>query len=101
MAQAECGLHYKDCEANNCSCSYVKRILGIPSAEAEWIPVSDELPKIGQKVLASTKRMVFAQVYKGVYSEPNVWHWGYNRIKVITAWMPLPKPYREDGELNV
>ena len=33
MAQAECGLHYDDCEADNCSCSYIKRILDIPSAE--------------------------------------------------------------------
>ena len=34
MAQAECGLHYDDCEADNCSCSYIKRILDIPSADA-------------------------------------------------------------------
>ena len=34
MAQAECGLHYGDCEADNCSCSYIKRILDIPSADA-------------------------------------------------------------------
>lgn len=33
MAQAECGLHYDDCEADNCSCSYIQRILDIPSAE--------------------------------------------------------------------
>ena len=34
MAQAECGLYYEDCEADNCSCSYIHRILGIPSAKA-------------------------------------------------------------------
>lgn len=34
MAQAECGLHYDDCEADNCSCSYIQRILDIPSADA-------------------------------------------------------------------
>jgi len=46
MAQAECGVHYADCEADNCSCSYIKRILDIPSAEAveavddtEWVAV--------------------------------------------------------------
>ena len=37
MAQAECGLHYDDCEADNCSCSYIQRILDIPSADA--IPI--------------------------------------------------------------
>ncbi len=34
MAQAECGSHYADCEKDNCSCSYISRILDIPSAEA-------------------------------------------------------------------
>ncbi len=63
-----------------------------------WIPVSERLPEIGQKVIASTKGTVFTQVYKGIYSEPNVWHWNHNSIKVVTAWMPIPEPYREDGE---
>lgn len=63
-----------------------------------WIPVSERLPEIGQKVLASTKSTVFTQVYKGIYSEPNAWHWNHNSIKVVTAWQPLPEPYREDGE---
>ena len=39
MAQAECGLHYEDCEADNCSCSYIKRILDLPSVSAN----SDDL----------------------------------------------------------
>lgn len=43
MAQAECGLHYDDCEAENCSCSYIQRILDIPSADAEWIKREDAL----------------------------------------------------------
>lgn len=59
-----------------------------------WIPVSERLPEIGQKVLASTKSTVFTQVYKGIYSEPNVWHWEHNSIKVVTAWMPLPPVYQ-------
>ena len=62
---------------------------------SEWIPVNERLPEIGQKVLVSTKRTVFTQVFKGVYSEPNVWHWEHNSIKEITAWMPLPEPYKE------
>lgn len=47
MAQAECGLHYDDCEADNCSCSYIKRILDIPSADSvqahgKWQRFNDE-----------------------------------------------------------
>lgn len=40
MAQAECGLHYEDCEADNCACDYIWRILNIPSADrpsGEWV----------------------------------------------------------------
>ena len=59
-----------------------------------WIPVEERLPDIGQKVLVSTKRTVFAQVFKGFYSEPNVWHWEHNNIKVVTAWKSLPEPYK-------
>lgn len=33
MAQAECGLHYEDCEADKCFCSYIQRILDLPSAD--------------------------------------------------------------------
>lgn len=48
MAQAECGLHYADCEADNCSCSYVKRILDIPSADA--VPIQEVKLKDGSRV---------------------------------------------------
>ena len=37
MAQAECGLHYEDCEADNCWCLYIKRILDLPSVSAERV----------------------------------------------------------------
>ena len=40
IAQAECGLHYEDCEADNCACDYIWRILNIPSADrpsGEWV----------------------------------------------------------------
>ena len=46
IAQAECSLHYEDCKADNCMCSYIWRILNIPSAESktrEWTPISEKL----------------------------------------------------------
>ena len=60
----------------------------------EWIPCSERLPKIGEKVLASTKKTVFTQVYKGIYSDPCRWVWEKNSIKEIVAWMPLPEPWK-------
>lgn len=65
----------------------------------EWIPVSERLPNIGEKVLVSTKKTCFVQVFKGIYSDPTRWHWEHNSIKKIDAWMPLPKSYGErEGE---
>ena len=49
MAQAECGLHYDDCEADNCSCSYIQRILDMPSADAE--------PKMTEEVREALMRL--------------------------------------------
>jgi len=59
-----------------------------------WIPCSERLPEIGEKVLASTKKTVFTQVYKGIYSDPCRWVWEKNSIKKIVAWMPLPEPWK-------
>ena len=60
----------------------------------EWIPCSERLPKIGEKVLVSTKKTVFTQVYKGIYSDPKRWAWENNSVKKIEAWQPLPKPWK-------
>ena len=42
MAQAECGVNYEHCCEDDCTCSYIQRILDIPSVSAErvgvWIP---------------------------------------------------------------
>lgn len=66
-----------------------------PSVEMPtWIPCSERMPKIGQKVLASTKKTVFTQVFKGYHSDPKRWAWENNRVKKIEAWQPLPKPWK-------
>lgn len=66
----------------------------------EWIPVSERLPKeCDGSVLVSKED---GQVTTGLHSEfSDVWYigdmCGVGGCKVI-AWMPLPMPYREDGE---
>lgn len=62
----------------------------------EWIPCSERLPEIGQKVLASTKKTVFTQVFKGVYRNTDCkrWYWEHNSLKKIEAWQPLPEPWK-------
>lgn len=68
-----------------------------------WIPVSERLPEDGQEVLFSTKT---GMVYYGIYVDDfySERHWYCpsedDRIwnNVVTAWMPLPTPYRESEE---
>ena len=72
-----------------------KEITSAPSIDVpQWIPCSERLPKIGEKVLVSTKKTVFTQVYKGIYSDPKRWAWENNSVKRIEAWQPLPKPWK-------
>ena len=63
--------------------------------EPKWIPVSERLPKVGEKVLCQCQANIY-DVLKltidGWYHDENhCYMWGF-----VIAWMPLPEPYRED-----
>ena len=103
MAQAECGLHYEDCEADNCSCPYIGRILNIPPIESntiEWIPVSDRLPNTYEEVIVSIiddsadSRLEETTV---AWRLDEYWISGNDTIGEVVAWMPLPESYRGRG----
>lgn len=64
--------------------------------DAEWIPCSERLPKIVEQVLCcDSQSRVFTSALTEIAS--NGMTFFGQHCKVI-AWMPLPKPYREDGE---
>lgn len=74
----------------------------LPSAEPEWIPVSERLPKETGLYLISlnTKGVgLFEEthpdgfVYVSAY-DAVIMHWGYGD-KNVQAWMPLPESYVE------
>ena len=76
----------------------VEKILNyVPSAESEWIPVTERLPMKNGSYLVW---MPFT--LEGHHITVAEWCDSYWNIKtLITAWMPLPEPYKEaehDGE---
>lgn len=67
---------------------------------SEWIPVSERLPKElwGVLVYCPTNDNIFC-----AYLEKGVWKIfspeALEEIKeIVTAWMPLPKNYSEQGD---
>lgn len=80
----------------------VNALKAVPSAEPEqrWIPCSERLPNVAQRVLLSGHGKVMVGMLHsfGKYSlEPTGISYVYPKND-IEAWMPLPEPYREDGE---
>lgn len=68
----------------------------------KWIPVSERLPKNGELVLFSTKT---DRVFEGgFYNDKTDLQWYAFRNRefvynnVVTAWLPLPKPYKIESE---
>ena len=55
-----------------------------------WIPVSERLPKHGEKVLCCVDGRLYID-------ERGLRGWRY-RVTPYDAWMPLPEPFREGGE---
>ena len=65
----------------------------------KWIPVSERLPENSGCVLIS----IAGDIEFGAYDRQNhdwaIWRDGYwDEGKRADAWMPLPEPYREDGD---
>lgn len=69
-----------------------------PSVQPEqrWIPVSERLPEVGKGVLLTT---TFPTLVIGWLKSDGKWliyeNDGNSFQDYITAWMPLPEPYRE------
>lgn len=66
----------------------------------KWIPVSEKLPEDGELILFSTKT---DRVFEGRFFVDKTdlqWYafrdkaFAYNNV--VTAWLPVPKPYKEE-----
>lgn len=83
------GYYIRHIENNNKPSDLVYR----PSADTEWMPCSERLPSEDGCYLVSTTGTNNDIIDIAYYTE-EIWH----KASRIKAWMPLPKPYREDGE---
>lgn len=76
-------------------------------AERRWIPVTERLPEDGQRVLVTydlVNKYPWVNILrygKPMFEEKPCFYecdseWGGVPYDGIVAWMPLPKPYREE-----
>lgn len=75
---------------------------------SEWIPVSERLPeeKLGDDGYYDPSKYVLVQMKSGLMHIAKYWSrfnhkWlglEYPTTDEVVAWMPLPKPYREEQE---
>jgi len=84
-----------------------KYISALPSAEADWIPCSERLPLVsgeflvtlfdndGTWVSTAQWNMTFGGRWQDIF--PND---GYRDISNVIAWKTLPKPYKEESEVE-
>lgn len=88
---------------------------GKPEFEDRWIPVDNESPDDERKVLVTIKRTEFgksrymigtAEFIRDKYTGREVWNSdeygvigaGFQDHVTVTAWMELPKTYKEDTQ---
>lgn len=66
----------------------IKRLL---EQEPEWIPVSERVPEENGEYLVTVKRG---------YVMTALWVEDAENWKKVTAWMPLPTPYKAESEVD-
>lgn len=91
-------------ESIPCSCVPLlidSAINEMPSAEPEWIPVSERLPERDDRYLITTFG-IFKREYvemAGFNTASKTWtqydlEYGYVQVDDVIAWMPMPEPYK-------
>lgn len=71
--------------------------------QGEWIPCSERLPEEHGYYIVQTdgshNAVIDIAEYGKFFRKPEyecVWEW--NKASKIIAWMPLPEPYKEEGD---
>ena len=87
-------------EVNDMPCIYADlpkgldgRYYGLTKRMQKWIPITERLPESDHYVLACDDEIVDKAFYAKV---ADAWFDSCgDKWKEVTAWMPLPKPYKE------
>lgn len=65
--------------------------------QTRWIPVSERLPEVGEKVLCHCQ----ANIYEVLKLTVDGWYHDKNHcymLGFVIEWMPLPQPYKGESE---
>lgn len=67
--------------------------------ERRWIPVTERLPELGERVLCTDGVAVFEQYRVELSCVYGIWdRFGMRSpMQEVTHWMPLPEPPKEDA----
>lgn len=76
-----------------CLLGVVNDLAALPSAEPQWIPVSERLPIPPTFCLVTTDGSHGDVIDIALYMSD-----GWHKASEVLAWMPLPPPYEGDDE---
>jgi len=70
-------------------------LMMLPPAQPRWIPMKERRPEKDGRYLCTFQGKA---VHICMYLNGGFRLYGENKDNLITAWMPLPEPYREDEQ---
>lgn len=88
------------CNCDICPDVEVFRLIPSAQPEPQWIPCKTALPEKGQYILCQCRAGIMDVLR---LTDDNGWYKDSTHIYMhgfVLAWMPLPEPYREDGEAD-
>ncbi len=84
------------------SVGWIKEIIrshmdDVPDNNDGWIPVDERLPEDERMVLVTCQTKKGIRSTNRAYYDGKFWH-GSGSMSGVTAWQPLPEPYKEDKQ---
>lgn len=73
---------------------------GTPYAHGEWIPCSERLPEAGIPVIYCNHHGEVTVGERNCTQGKAFIDFFTSNLTFATAWMPLPKPYQKEGDMD-